>query len=988
MQRSKAGIKAVGAATISAFAWAGSVAALPIGFGVNQGNLEYSEVKTDDFIVYYDARVPGEGRAALNALERVRPAMERWFAEKRTSPLPVVMSAVTANASFANFIADSVELQTLGLGGRDLTWHEYVHSMMYRKLDNWFGPAGALIHLPWMPAWFLEGLAESLSVSVGSDVMAGVERYQALTGDWPTYDRMHSLYSKYDFAERGYATSGALVSYLMRRGDPDKLPVMLDDFYRYSMPWWWPWAAVPFNGFMPMDDAFENFAGADGETLFAEYKTAAANHWRQAMTAPFLLKDQGNRWAFTSLAGLASDGKNMLHLSRADGPLKEVTLKFDPATGWATGFDAGREQPEDYDSLSRVNRPRVRAGVAYDETEMPTKSTLWIQSKAGKKTTERLIERSGTVYRLGDYGQGLVWYEHGVDLTKLCFELSPGKIDCPVHGETPRRIEPLGFRYADNDPGLVTHAIYSDSEEKLTGTVYRIGMLDPKARTKRSAVVTTELRPVAAAYAGSDLWVLAAERDRRTLRRYDDAGQCVGMLTFADHILDLHGLHDGSLVVSLYAGYRRYVRKLAPGRFKETACTPERGHSSPLLVAAKNPKATLKQAMVAADFWTLPTPSPAAMAALVAAPAADQDAPKGVDVKTSERAKWRGRPLFIFPWIGGDDALGPQLGIVSVPLMDNMQNETVRVTALYGVNSRFPYQEMALTSTRFAPTLNLALYRQQTYNGRFLDSDGVSIVNGYLDEKGARLESDYGGHALGGRTSFGLAVKYAHLKPYLGPYRVRRGFLAEPGLSLAIAHSLGDVSFFNQISARAAPEAMNEDFDYNQVGGSTSVSTALPLMSRLTLGLEGSRTRGKKRRELKEVYRPLKTFIPGSGGGYNQNSFPVTGDGSTGLFAPVFGDTQGRAKANWTVPLIADFDKWIWLVYLERLDFTAFYNYGGAWNGTEPRSGFDDLIRAHGYNLDLQLENKGVRFNLGAGAGQVIEEDFEVYLTTGFDALF
>ena len=43
---------------------------------------------------------------------------------------------------------------------------------------------------------------------------------------------------------------------------------------------------------------------------------------------------------------------------------------------------------------------------------------------------------------------------------------------------------------------------------------------------------------------------------------------------------------------------------------------------------------------------------------------------------------------------------------------------------------------------------------------------------------------------------------------------------------------------------------------------------------------------------------------------------------------------------------------------------------------------------AHGYDLDLQLENKGVRFNTGLGVGQVVGRAFEVYLTSGFDALF
>jgi hypothetical protein len=77
-----------------------------------------------------------------------------------------------------------------------------------------------------------------------------------------------------------------------------------------------------------------------------------------------------------------------------------------------------------------------------------------------------------------------------------------------------------------------------------------------------------------------------------------------------------------------------------------------------------------------------------------------------------------------------------------------------------------------------------------------------------------------------------------------------------------------------------------------------------------------------------------------------------------------------------------------WLIYADRLDFTAFYNYGGAWDGAKPSQGFAGLTSAHGYNLDLQMENKGVRFNMGLGTGQVRGHSFEVYMTTGFDALF
>src|SRR5690606_20762160 len=92
---------------------AGQGRALPLGFGVNQGDLEYREIHDDHIYLYHDKRAPNEGRALLNALVAARPTMERWFDEKRERwlrsgerRLPVIVSAVTANASFANLIFD------------------------------------------------------------------------------------------------------------------------------------------------------------------------------------------------------------------------------------------------------------------------------------------------------------------------------------------------------------------------------------------------------------------------------------------------------------------------------------------------------------------------------------------------------------------------------------------------------------------------------------------------------------------------------------------------------------------------------------------------------------------------------------------------------------------------------------------------------------------------------------------------------------------
>ena len=70
--------------------WSVNGFALPIGFGVNQGSLEYNEIKNDHFYIYHDSRTPNEGVIALESLEAARPHLESWIGVHRPDGLPVV----------------------------------------------------------------------------------------------------------------------------------------------------------------------------------------------------------------------------------------------------------------------------------------------------------------------------------------------------------------------------------------------------------------------------------------------------------------------------------------------------------------------------------------------------------------------------------------------------------------------------------------------------------------------------------------------------------------------------------------------------------------------------------------------------------------------------------------------------------------------------------------------------------------------------------
>ena len=966
--------------------------ALPIGFGINQGKLEYDQLRTENFNVYFDHRAINEGWMTLNALEAARPYTERWIGEQRHSPLTVVTSAASDNASFANFITDAIELQTMGQGSKELAWHEYTHSTMYRSLDTIFGPAYNIIYLPWMPAWFVEGLAEAFSVSVGSDVTAGIERYQALTGNWPSYDRLHSLYSNTNYVERGYATSGALVSYILRRADV-KLPELLASFFRYAQPWWWPATIIPYADLMPLDRALKEATQLSGEELYEAYKKDAKAHWEAAPFGPLLVNAKTNHLALGSLYGFGSDGLNVRLINSDAGDFYESELNFDAQTGWATHTTRGAMISNRPDLAAVFKGQTWKGEASYAATPPQDMSTLEFR----RGTDRRSIIRAGAVFNLWETPTHLAWTEQQQSVTRLCetkIEKNSEKsgVSCPLMAQLPEQLRFIGTRPTVAGERLAKEIWMSYATQKLAGTAYEVRIFDTTKHLVVKRYKTGLGKPLAVAFAGRDNWVLLAERNERTLRRYDDSGNCLGMLHYKDHLLSAQGLKDGSLVLAFYDGTNSRLLKLRRKEIHQEPCTSPTGQMSPLQYALtqSDKNLGLKPALAGSSLWAKAADEPTEAEAerFSAAPTSDKDLQPGTpsDVKV-EAATFHAKPLFIFPWIGGDDAKGLQVGAVSVPLIDDLQNETLRATVLIGTVSRFPYQELALTSTRFTPTLNMVVYRQQTFEGQSYKRSTNETVTNFLDEKGVRIESLYNFRFLGGVAASGLALKQAYLQPYAGNPYLTRGALFEPGATFGLTHQVRLLTFSNSLSGRVAPASFNKHFDYNQVGAATRFAIALPAHSRFSLGLEGSRTRGAKQRLLQELYRPLKTFIPGAGGGLNQNSFPITSV-SQGLFSASYGDSQARAKIDYTIPVIQDIDKNWWLLYFERLDFTAFYNYGAAWTGPKPPQGWQRLTRAHGYNLDMQMENKGVRFNLGGGIGQVVSRPFELYFDGGFDALF
>lgn len=983
--------------------------ALPIGFGRNQGDLEYDELKTNNFIIYHDRRAQSEAKVVLESLEAARPKLESWIGAARKKPLPVLMSSTTSNASFANFITDAIELQSLARGGRDLAWHEYTHSTMYRHLDNIFGPAGSIIHLPWMPAWWIEGLAETMSVSGGSDTQYGVERYYALNGNWPSYDKLHALYDGTRFSTIGYAVSGSFVSYILRTYNAEKLPQMLKNFYDYSMPWYWPWSFVPFNKFMPMDQALTDWTGKSGQELYEEYKVESTKYWKSRTDLPYILEldnelkvrtppvakpnpttglHAGQSLSFNSSFFFQNRNDEIFILNRDGNNLKEAKVEFKGK--YANATTNQRDLPDDMTGQRIIQSDGLIYMTGESNSNYDVFRYFWIERNQKKR---RLFKREGYVSDLWLTRTNLVWIEEKLEVQQICSVpraevdklkgISSKLVKCQAPVTFPQAIRVLGSRMEKDAKGneLLAELWLSRSEETLLGDKYDILVWDANTFAIRRFPDIYHGKPLSLAFNQQGMTIAYADATTHYLRRFNAKGKCLDEQLVGNMIDRLFNNSKDQTVMSLWRpdGVLLVASNQLPTT--RTACKGHDEPTSPLQVSMRYPQATLKDILAQRNPWKAAQPN----AIEVDSQKIAKQAPLGTGLASkmeSQPSAFRARPVFAFPWIG-IDAKGYQYGVLSIPLMDHLQNETIQFTALYGAASRFPNVELNVLSNRFETTWSLDLFRRQTWNGVYANRTY------YFDERGAQISAARYIYALD--MTLRLAYKQSDLIPYLGDpqiwAQIAKGYIRETTFGASKSHQFFWSSLSYYLNSNIATKVDNKNYDYEQTGIGTNLSIPFSLFGRQTIqnwGLSYSRVRGTRRKLLKEAYRPLRTYVPGSGGGLNEINQPIFGPGA--LTSAVYGDTQARFNFAWTVPLIPDLAKLVHIVYLQRLDFTAFFNYGNAWFHTNPPSA-RDAIKAHGYNLDLTADVKGVKLNAGIGVGQVFGNNWEMYALFGFDAL-
>ena len=530
---------------------------------------------------------------------------------------------------------------------------------------------------------------------------------------------------------------------------------------------------------------------------------------------------------------------------------------------------------------------------------------------------------------------------------------------------------------------------FSERNQTLKGDYYHVRALNLQSKRVMRYPKVFSQKPISVATAKNHLWVITAGSTYRQLQKHDLKGNCLGQIWYAelprrvfslgkDHFaIQLSNLYSSSLLVERSAS-KRLVK-----------CDTSR-HVSPMLFALNGEQKDFESILSGSDLWKNPV-----LPKLTGKESA-LDQGDAIDIADTRPAKYRLKHGATSPWIGADPE-GLSVGILSLPLMEFSQNEEMRLSALWGLESKFPDIDLTIRSTRFWPLWTLHAQKTIAFNGAFVttDSSGTPrLQTSFFDSLSAGLSASLPWAPIA-NLSTTLSYKFFDRSFYRN-----EGALEAAGFNSGINHEFGlGVSHLARIKRWSlstssqfdfSPDGINKNLIYTHLSLGQTIS--FPHLWRISssVGWEFARSRGSKQTLLQQLYRPLKTFVPGEGSGFNNfhleavDFFEKLPPGR--LFSARYGENQARAKATLTLPIVKHMDKLLYIFYLQRIDLSNFVNFGGAWFGESLDIPFSDFVWAHGHSLDMQFEAKGIQFSLGLGAGRALDADnYDYYLNFSFD---
>ncbi len=1073
--------------------------AVPLGFTLDEtSNLRHVDwyvLKSPRFSVYAPQTAEPLARYALSSLEDAYPHIGKLLGvqlaghdrlsvdEKRNiisrfEYIPVIINSATDGGGFANPVTQNIELKIAAGSPRSLFQHELTHRMMYEHMDLWLGPAGRAFTLAMTPTWWIEGLPEFFTESVGRLQTAGITRTMALRGGFPDWDRLHSLYDldSYDTYLRGYVTSGRLFSYLAR--DP-RMPDLYDLHRKLLVQ-----TIIP--PFVTAEDVFfvSNF-GIFGGTYYKQFQEYETAFWKQRSRGLVGLDDLSFKKSIffsdrpSPVDVLESGYVNPLFYSRAfpsaiswtprveqanaagtpservpsdaRGNGRSRTRQFADGTGVMWTFVRDRDNKGR--ALSRLTRIELRAplssatekvGELRKEIDLPAElathqvadlliadrhSSFVLLNSEGRKSLALLETRSGTQGRILSKWRVLAQWQPQVAVDVQFVEPVPGKdlkcvrivvdsddertgIDEVCSDGTPaRNVIPQG-----------KYSIASAADQHKGGLLLAVGWHEFVGLVTVDANGKGEhlLAPI------KD-WIAGVQPDFQDGRYF--AWQYLGgSYAFRQfNVSDLEATHARALQSPEFQERFRALPAFAEYVPPFVAMTNRIAAGQPAVPKRSESGQADADTGIAQDLPAAvnpPVQQPKAEAAVVgfsAAPSREsstEGSPETSPAPSSEQVTWQPAGMtydhwFSYPWALPSFFLGPSIGLVSIPLRDEMERYQVAVYGVYRFDTDTTDLQVSYTTRRVLERFGVDLFSRERFNGLFyigtctdnaersclysLPRKGYRTYFHYLRENGLSVNGAYRFKPetaeLAMSAGLSQVTPSSWLRSGVGPQQF---ILSSVGLSYSFvpfetAFYIGDdrrlggsfllwrtaaglgvvenISLGKVTDGRGRDVSSQDTVHYQDL--SANLGTSVSYRSN-TLSLRGNigRTLGDDPLNLRQVFSPYRTYLLGTQSAVNRVNLPLAG--SSRLFNYYPGDWMFRTTLDYSRPLISNLNARLTVLFLQSIDFEAVIGRGGVAQGDE----FENVTTVDSASaaLRLNMDVKGVKIFPALAVGQIIGE--------------
>lgn len=996
----------------------------------NERDVNWKRLNSGRFSLYFDEKAEPFARHALSSFEYAYPYLSQILGvtlplenhpskdDNRTivsnfSYIPIVLSTRGDFGGFANFGTQNIELQLASGSSASLFQHELVHRLMYEHFDPSFGPAGRAFSLAMLPTWWIEGLAEYLTESVGRIDTAGVSRTMALNDSYLSWDRMHALYGQGDFFLRGYVTSGRLVKYIVEKTNTSDLNELLKN-------WFWKTVTPPF---VNAPDRFysQMFDGKSGREIYNEFKASEKQYWTSRYeNMPSLPK---GKTYFSGLgvgypAPIVFTKKNVVLSSMQNEPYYGGLYVDNIETGkWgirklsidgSSRFDLlpYKESGDGFWTAQNQRMPNAAHGAqilytTYDGTlENFNKKSIKFETKMNLSTSSDPYSVDA-IYARPNKKAWILAVKRGV---QYLFEGDAYlKTTKSVHSwpaaHSVRFVKvAAALREKETEQSCVDFVVNTDLENTY---LERFCPADKSLKILETGSQTLFIKD-ATRLADESLVALVGWNDALGLARIrDQKTEFLGpLIEYADNLQPTPATN--AIALWVYNGDSYTLRHVDLETF--TKQSQAWRNTLPDSSIWKNDPVHTAYSPPFVQYAKMFSKS-------VDTRIADNADDKSESAKTipAEDAAYRSKHFYTYPTVLPPPLAPWTFGLTSIPLQDEMERYRILLNVVYNSDTKAVGGAVSYQSNRLFDGFLASVYSQERYNGQYYIQVGNKLSTGvnYLREQGLELQSTH--QFL--PTSLGLNLKLsgAKVEPSSDTYfdkrppaslGATRTYLLESGASLyfnlfqlaylvnysekqnttdtvSLGHYLlwsmgGALGVETSRSFLETKDGLNNDavpLKFSRVSASTQM--ALGYREKLlTLRSNISGTLGQHAFHLREIYQPYRTYLAGAGSSLNAVNMLITGDAN--IFNRSTGYWSYRNSADVSFPIVSDFDQKLYIAYFEAVRGELVIARGGVSRDKEFKNLYSVTSASAGARIDIDI--KGVKIFPRISFGKIINE--------------